>query len=131
MKQAEILWSAKIVRLLEVVRGMKEKDMTDYISRQAAIDWTVGFVQQVEKTEDICIVDPAGWGSDNPVRNYVTEAMTDTIPAADVVEVVRCRDCKYWDGEIRDGFYYFEHCSLINEDRISDDYCSYGERADK
>lgn len=48
-------------------------------------------------------------------------------PAADVVEVVRCKDCKYWDGEgrcegIRNGLI------LEYTDRL--DYCSYGERKD-
>lgn len=48
-------------------------------------------------------------------------------PTADVVEVVRCKDCKYYNA--------------IDTDRLSEcekgfetygnDYCSYGERADE
>ena len=92
--------------------------MTDYISRQAAKQMLCNITCGASKP---CMAE----------YDCITTEQFETIPAADVVEVVRCRDCKYWDGEIRDGFYYFEHCSLINEDRISDDYCSYGEVADK
>ena len=42
------------------------------------------------------------------------------IPAADVVEVVRCKDCKYWTGV---------ECNERDIDVVDDDeYCSYGKR---
>lgn len=46
------------------------------------------------------------------------------IPSADVVEVVRCKDCKEWDAEthscnIRDSYGW---------DYKPTDYCSYGEK---
>lgn len=50
------------------------------------------------------------------------------IQPVDAVEVVRCKDCKYWDTTWEptnsDGYY----CSMI--DLISDDdfYCAHGER---
>lgn len=44
--------------------------------------------------------------------------------------VIRCKDCKHWDGEERNGFYYFETCSLTDSDRQCDDYCPYGERGE-
>ena len=45
------------------------------------------------------------------------------IPAADVVEVVRCKNC----------FYYkpFGECNNTGSTVKSDDYCSYGTRMDK
>ena len=55
------------------------------------------------------------------------EVVIDNQPTADVVEVVRCKDCKYYNA--------------IDADRLSEcekgfetygnDYCSYGERKDK
>lgn len=49
-------------------------------------------------------------------------------PAADVVEVVRCRDCKYYDS-------YYISCDHERHDHQEfrvvqepDDYCSYAER---
>ena len=58
----------------------------------------------------------------------VAERFLRNIPAADVVEVVRCRDCKFgdWDSEpddalvcmrTKDGFW-----------RSGNDFCSYGYR---
>lgn len=50
------------------------------------------------------------------------------INKADVVEVVRCKDCKYWGGVI---FGYicrrFSGTTIRNETR-ENDYCSFGER---
>lgn len=42
-------------------------------------------------------------------------------PAADVVEVVRCKDCKYFVSEV------CRHDLAMNLSR-GDDFCSYGER---
>lgn len=49
-----------------------------------------------------------------------------TIPAADVVEVVRCKDCKYWMNG------YCMGVPLVGDDASyvateETDYCSYGE----
>lgn len=46
----------------------------------------------------------------------VTE-FVDDLPAADVVEVVRCRDCKNYHTDTR--------CEMFPD---QNDYCSYGER---
>ena len=67
--------------------------------------------------------------------------LIDEIPAADVVPVVRCRECKYWsdeDGELQrsDGV-LFARCKVHNyllDGRhtgwcpTENDFCSYGER---
>lgn len=46
-------------------------------------------------------------------------------------KIITCIDCKYWDGKVQGGFYYFEHCSLHNIDAIQDDFCSYAERREE
>lgn len=47
------------------------------------------------------------------------------IPAADVVPVVRCKDCKhYWKNKNTPG--YLDKCVTVSDD----DYCSSGERKD-
>ena len=46
----------------------------------------------------------------------------DKMPAADVVEVVRCKDCTEWDKDE----YECSHWYGFRED----DYCSYGARMD-
>ena len=47
---------------------------------------------------------------------------------ADFVEVVRCRNCKYWETKM-DGFCRASYglCEINNENQ---DFCSYGERRD-
>ena len=52
----------------------------------------------------------------------------DKAPAADVVEVVRCEDCKYWARieEFKDGL-----CNNpfgLDDVAQPDDFCSYGKR---
>lgn len=49
-------------------------------------------------------------------------------PKADYVEVVRCRDCIYWDGRGYDGRCEGYHNGLIRDYTNYDDFCSYGER---
>ena len=61
----------------------------------------------------------------------LSEVLEDT-PTADVVEVVRCKDCKYlrFDKDFMTGRY----CSLRNVNGglfcEDNDFCSYGKRAD-
>ncbi len=44
-------------------------------------------------------------------------------PTADVAEVVRCKDCRFFKREV---------CPLANiEEPQPNDFCSYGERADE
>ena len=51
----------------------------------------------------------------------------DEQPTVDAVEVVRCKDCKYWQDN-NDG-YPHEECRWGNgETPDPDDFCSYGER---
>ena len=54
-------------------------------------------------------------------------ALIDTIPTADVVEVVRCKDCRYWQDN--NGGYPHPECRWIDDETPNaDDYCSFGER---
>lgn len=62
--------------------------------------------------------------------------VTEQIDSADVVEVVRCKDCEYWNKDedvlndgICDEWSDFED-SLIRYTK-PDDYCSHGERKEQ
>ncbi len=60
-------------------------------------------------------------------------AVQDTIsdiPAADVMEIVRCKDCK-WRGTEKCAMFYECDCGEQHTWETDDDFCSYGERADK
>ncbi len=49
-------------------------------------------------------------------------------PAADMVEVVRCKDCVYWEDGGYDGRCEAYQNGLIRDYTNYDDFCSYGER---
>ena len=51
------------------------------------------------------------------------------IPAADVVEVVRCRECMYWERG-KDYCAYCNHWAGMLTETDADNFCSYGERRD-
>lgn len=55
--------------------------------------------------------------------NWARNELTDT-PTVDVIEGVRCKDCKHWE----DG--YFGYCTKVHTAMDYDDYCAYGERKD-
>lgn len=64
----------------------------------------------------------------NAIRQYQypygVEFLLANIPAADVVEVVRCRECVY---ATRPGD-NIVYCDNFERDMMPDDYCSVGER---
>ena len=49
------------------------------------------------------------------------------VPVADVVKVVRCKDCRYFNKT----FPLLHMCNLSCMKMEIDDYCSYGERKDE
>ena len=92
------------------------------------------------------------WGDADVVEDYgdgcvfgfsreAIKSVINDIPAADVVPVVRCRDCKYWgdeDGKLQDSDGALcARCTVHNyliDGRhtgwcpTENDFCSYGER---
>lgn len=57
-------------------------------------------------------------------RAVAFESDIDDMPTADVVEVVRCKDCKYFVSEVC-------RCDLALNFSRGDDFCSYGERKEE
>ena len=54
-------------------------------------------------------------------------------PTADVVEVVKCKDCKHFDKNkgYRDTKFSFSFCDKFHHNITTEnDFCSYGERID-
>lgn len=80
-----------------------------------------------------------GMGEFAGFQTVAYKSEIDEIPTADVVEVVRCKDCKHWvkggyDPIISRDFgsctcEYWEHPSEYYE-TSGNDYCSHGERKD-
>ena len=63
-------------------------------------------------------------------EQYIKNGVTFThCKECDRVEVVRCRDCKHYDGDFCNHEQWWNDDSYITVD--DDDFCSYGERKDQ
>ena len=94
-------------------RGTGGVTMAEYIEREEAIEAIRaynGFFQDQISTE-------------NMMLKLEAENVINDLEVADVVEVVRCKDCKWHDSV--DG--PMRQCDITDDD----DFCSYGEREDK
>lgn len=95
--------------------------MAEYIWREAAI-------KAVEKADYTAISSDA----DDCKADYLREII-ESVPAADVVPVMRCKDRVHWDDDPDTyGADYGpkEKCMKSFETMCADDFCSYGERMD-
>ena len=89
--------------------------MAEYIDRNAFGNRM--YHEAFEKDSDMQKWDSGCW-----IRYKLFEKVLRDTPSADVVEVLRCKDCKWVED---DGF-----CRLHWGKLKMDDYCSYGERKD-
>ena len=94
--------------------------MKEYIERAAAIDICQKEYEERLRMADYC-GDTVAWNIGETIKS---------IPAADVAEVVRCKDCQYYqDAKInKKGFLI---CPASGMEISETDYCSYGVRMDK
>ena len=67
-------------------------------------------------------------GMDDTLHFHMPHIIDDA-PTVDAVEVVRCKDCKYWSKEKDLGMFCNHWGSMLTE-TVEDDFCSYGERKD-
>ena len=89
--------------------------MSDLIDRQAAID---ALCDNCETVDSSC--------AHYPCKRYLA---IEQLPSADVVEVIRCKDCKWSDWYTScDGSKYCYCMETGNSGRTENDYCSYAER---
>ena len=68
-----------------------------------------------------------GHMTDEDVMFKTMVSVVEEQPIADVVPVVRCCECKYWE-KGKDYEPYCNHYGNMMTDTQADDYCSYGER---
>ena len=79
--------------------------MKEYVEREALL-------------KRLCDDDPSH------MEDYYYNAIKNA-PAADVVEVVRCKDCRHNHCMVGNSYRY---CALHDTKVYADDFCSYGER---
>lgn len=78
--------------------------------------------EYIERNALIAEYDRVHIGPAGGARKLMVDA-----PAVDVVEVVRCKDCKYWRQVNEDR----HACYMSGLEMDYDEYCSYGERKEK
>ena len=90
--------------------------MAEYIERDKAVAICQSYYEHCLETHDYC--------GDSVAYDIRTNIQG--LPTADVVPVVRCKDCKHYDGDFCNSHQWWNDDSFITVD--DDDYCSYGER---
>ena len=70
-------------------QGQKGVKMGDYISKEAAIKW-LEELADFTRDQEVC---PKSWAE---AYSELSGIIKD-FPAADVAEVIRCKDCRWWD----------------------------------
>lgn len=96
------------------------KTMPEYIERSEAIKELHNAYEYEYPTASGAFDEFASTIVPNVLRN---------IPAADVVEVVRCKDCKHWYSPMNDDAHYCNLKHGLVGIVAEEDYCSYGERS--
>lgn len=111
--------------------------MKEMVSIDKVIDEVVLLIESIEQQEGHTIISrtlenpPCGYCGWSSVREYVTEMIysiqDDDLSSKDVVEVVRCRDCIYYQDN-NDG-YQTKACKWRKDETpCGYDFCSIGER---
>lgn len=94
--------------------------MDEYINKKELIDFIKDTRQRLSHdSKDF-------FTRDNMLLNF--EQIASQMPTADVVEVVRCKDCGHWHGigfAENAGWCEKKECGTLYND-----FCSYGERKD-
>lgn len=102
---------------------------SDYISREAANQIIAA---QCGECADACLEFDGIQPDCNQCLLYGAKKAIESIPAADVVEVVRCSECKYSEHWYRDKrlcrLWYGEENPSAPIDVFDDGFCNYGER---
>lgn len=91
-------------------------DKKEYIERAAVKDEILSWA--------VCINHPELLSKED------TMYCIDNMPAADVEEVVRCKDC-IWRGRGECAMFYRCNCGEQHTWETDNDFCSYGERRDE
>lgn len=95
--------------------------MAEYITKEAAIE--------VFEWGDADVIEDYGVGCDFGFSRGAIKSAINSIPAADVAPVVRCKNCTHYDLGVCLKIYSNGNARKDSwQSRNPDDYCSYGER---
>ena len=97
--------------------------MSEYIKREDVID----LLEQVINAEEFFDTDNAKAQSD--LALWFEERISE-LPKADIVEVVRCKDCKHYSHDVDANEGEWDCCRVYGMFVDPNDFCSEGERKD-
>ena len=95
----------------------------EYIRKQDALD-AFGLSEKTRKYGG----DHSGY--DTRMLYEIHDALTGISPA-DVVQVVRCRDCEAWQTDWNPAVPDRHYCAVMDSMMKADDFCSYGKRREE
>ena len=119
--------------------------MADYIELKTAIEFvknntpTIDGMTTLECVEralhnapnadvvPVGVLEQVRWERDVAMKQLEEHGIPFGGKAPDVVKVVRCKDCKYWE-QCKDYEPYCNHWGNMMADTKADYFCSYGER---
>ena len=93
--------------------------MADYIERQAAID-AFNRIKSTLKNPETAHYDT--------LMFYEIEDVLEDVEPADVVPVVRCKDCENWQTDWNPSIPDRHYCAVMDSMMKAEDFCGYGER---
>lgn len=92
--------------------------MAEYVNKEDAI-------KQIVKGEEM-------YGEEFATDTGRVKDFLGVLPSADVVEVVRCKDCKWYDADGEEmntqGHCWYKNGEPVMQNMKPNDFCSYGER---
>ena len=96
-------------------------------------DTNVGNIEYIRKPDAVDALDRI---FDNVPMELTTEILRlrrelRGLHAADVVEVVRCKDCKHWQTDWNPSIPDRHYCAVMDSMMKADDFCSYGEKREE
>ena len=97
--------------------------MAEYIERKA-------FIRYVEKQE-VIIKDGTSVADVMRIQGNVFRRCVETAPAADVIEVVRCKECRFYEANSCFNRQWDLESSTEVPMVSENDFCSYGERKEQ
>ena len=94
----------------------------EYIEREVLTEAIRNTQTDLKKFTQYDRYDGAAW------REIELLVIISSMRAADVAEVVHCKNCRYWDGYNHSGRCEAPVNGLVRENTSANDFCSYGER---
>ncbi len=97
--------------------------MDEYISKKAALD-------ALGKNPLKSMKDKGRYAAGRFAQWKKDKEKLESLTVADVVEVVRCKDCENWDSKYKSILSPDKHyCVIMDKLMKPDGFCSYGEKA--